>query len=190
MTKEKKLFEPIGGFIEKADIDNLALYASKVSEWNDKIGIDTTKLMDEIAKVQEEYNNKFEEILDYLSKFWGKYIHITFYHNSNYFETRETDPCWVKAYEANVMPYQYIKSNDCLFGLFCKLDDDYNAGVVDRSINLLRMVQIHRLEICEITEEEFIEKAHQTIYHCLRSRSDKNESKEYNLTKYGYGYIL
>ena len=48
------------------------------------------------------------------------------------------------------------------------------------------LVQKDVLEITEITEEEFLDAANQSVFDCLKARCDKIESGDYILTKHGY----
>lgn len=182
---EKRLFEPIGDYNEVSDLNKIREGIIESSE-RYNIKIDVRTLVDEIDKTAHLFNEKYKEILDYLSQFYGKFVNIKFWYNSNYTDTRDTKPIWTIAYDANVMLCSYEVSNKNLFGLYNKVDDEYQSGIFYKSINLFEMVQEHRFEITEITEEMFIEQAKVSIVKSVNKRKEKNKNRI--LTKYGYGY--
>ena len=142
--------------------------------------------LNETNRISHNYN----EVLAYISKFWGKYVHMKFSYNTNYSDTRDIEPEWCCDYEVNAFLYRYIPSNQCLFGIVNKLNDTFTGGVSDKSIDLFRLMQGHRLEINEIDESEFVEKAVRTVTDCLRSRINKINSEKYELTENGYKGLL
>ena len=183
---EVKVFEPIGSFDEFCDIQRLKENVATVTE-KTKIKTDVNMLLDELDMLEKEYERKYQEILDYISNYWGKFIHMKFSYNANYSDTRYKEPKWHVYYDVNVMPYYYVHDNQCLFGVYCVLDNNYRGGFEDKSIDLFKLVQEDRLEINEITEEEFLKTAEDRVFNCLKSRCDKIESGIYKLTKNGYG---
>jgi len=148
------------------------------------IKIDVGNILNEYERRKKEFFEKYDEVLEYLSCFFGKFIHIKFLYNTNYGKTRDCEPEWSVYYEANVMPYRYISENHYLFGLFCKLNDSYRGGIEDKSINLFNLLQNDMLEINEISKSEFLETAKETVLNCLDTRCDK--IKKCDLTKNGY----
>ena len=180
-----KTFNPIGEFNDIVELERFKDFLMDAKD-KKKINSDINVLSEEIEEKKEELKRKYQEILDYISQYWGKFIHMKFFYNTNYTETRESNPEWTVYYEANVMPYAYNPSNNCLFGLFNKLNDMYRGGIEDKSIVLFDLVQKDVLEITEITEEEFLDAANQSVFDCLKARCDKIESGEYELTKNGY----
>lgn len=137
----------------------------------------------------DKQRHRYEEVLKVISNYWGKYVHIEFSYNINYKEDREVNPKWYTDCIYNALLYSFIPSNDCLFGIFCKINDIYNAGVKDDFIDLAKIMETHRLKINEITEEEFLEQSSAANFNCLKSRLDKIESGNYELTKNGYVYV-
>ena len=129
---------------------------------------------------------KFSEIINYLSNFWGKYVHIKFYYNANYTDDRETNPIWTCDYEVNGLLYKFVPENDCLFGVFNELNDPYYTSLKDNSIDLLQYVETHRMEINEISQEDFIKQVQEENFKVLKNILDKIESGNYELTENGY----
>lgn len=174
-------FQPIGEVLDVMEFEHFKEFVieSKIKSIN-------PLFIKECEEKVENFHKRYNEILDCISQYWGKFIHIKFSYNTNYSETRETNPKWETYYEANVMPYCYVPDNHCLFGLYCKLNDTYRGGIEDKSINLLDLVQRDMLEINEITEEEFLNTANNTVFDCLLTRCNKIESGDYELTNFGY----
>ena len=83
------------------------------------------------------------------------------------------------------MLYRFIPENDCLFGVFNRLNDPYNTYLRDNSIQL-SLVETHRMEINEISEEDFLKQAQEENFKVLKNRLDKIESGDYELTENGY----
>ena len=182
---DTKHFEPIGEYNEILEIDNLERCISSASEITN-VKIDISKLDYELLKKKRDFERKYQEILDYISQFWGKFICIKFYANINYTNTRETEPHWSDIYRAFVMPYLYVETNHQLFGLYCKLEEDYFGGIRDTSIDLFYMVQHHHTVIYEIDKEEFINEAKKSVDNVFESRCNKINSNDRVLTKNGY----
>lgn len=173
--------KPIG------DIQKLNGYLYTLKEYMDEtnVKVDINQLCDKINECGERY----KEVVDYISKFFGKYVNIKFYYNTNYSLTRDTNPEWACDEEVNVFLYRYNPSNHFLFGIFNRLGNDYSGGVSDEGINLFEKMTNHAIEINEITKEEFIEKANESVLNCLTKRVDLIESDNYELTKNGYMHV-
>ena len=137
------------------------------------VKINTKIINDEINRRVKEWKNKYKEIIKYLSNFWGKYVHIKFSYNSNYNEDRETNPIWTCDYEVNGLLYRFIPENDCLFGVFNRLNNPYYTFLRYESIELLRYVETHRMEVNEISEEDFLKQAQEENFKVLKNRLDK-----------------
>lgn len=180
---DTKHFEPIGDYNEIIEIDDLERCISSASEITN-LKIDITKLDYELLKKKRNFECKYQEILDYISQFWGKFICIRFYNNVTYKDTLETDK--VEIYKAFVMPYLYVETNHQLFGLYCKLEEDYFGGIRDTSIDLFYMVQHYHTVIYEIDKEEFINESKKCIDNVFESRCNKINSNDRVLTKNGY----
>ena len=54
------------------------------------------------------------------------------------------------------------------------------------TIVLTDYVETHRMEINEISEEDFLNQAQEEIFKVLKNRLDKIESGNYELTENGY----
>lgn len=179
----KKVFQPIGDYEEiynLKELKNNIVSGSRLTN----VKVDASEIIKTLNDKVNSFEKKYEEIIDYISQFWGKFIHVKFLYKIN-----DGDSIvWKTYYEANVMPYYYQSDNNYLFGLFCKLNDCYQGGIVDKSINLFNLVQNDILEIEEISEEEFLGTAHKTLFECVKSRYDKIENGDYVLTKNGYKY--
>lgn len=143
-----------------------------------------------VNKMEVEYKTKSQKVLGILSKYWGKYVHLRFSYNTNYKEDREINPEWGTDLGYNAMLYRYIPENGGLFGIFCKINDCFIGGVKYETIDITEIMEVHRLEINEITEEEFLPSAEDTLFQCLKTMCDKIKSGTYNLTKNGYKYSI
>ncbi len=147
---------------------------------------DIETLLKETQAKDIEYDTKYRNVLEYISQFYGKFVHIKLFYNANYSETRETQPEWKCDYDANALLYSYNQTNNCLFGIFCKLGVSYCGGVKDECINLFDRLSDHKLLIEPITKETFIEMAWNTMIGCLDYRLGRIESGDYTLTSDGY----
>lgn len=181
------IFNPIGDVEKVYELEDHIISISKVSK-ETNIKVDVDELNDELSEKIQKFKDDYNKVLKYLSKFWGKYVHLRFSYNINYTDTREIEPEWCCDYEANVLLYRYIPINHCLFGIYNKLNDIHVGGVGDNSIDLFDIMQGHRLEINEITEEEFIKQAENTMNTCLAARNEKIHSEDFVLTDNGYYY--
>lgn len=184
METKVTIFNPIGKLDDIYELRNLAFDIRKAIKITG-VEIDSKTINDELNKRANERRNKYLEIIKYLSNFWGKYVHIKFSYNSNYGEDRETNPIWTCDYEVNGLLYRFIPENDCLFGVFNRLNDPYNTYLRDNSIQL-SLVETHRMEINEISEEDFLKQAQEENFKVLKNRLDKIESGDYELTENGY----
>lgn len=179
------IFNPIGKFNDISELKRLSVNIQTAVEITG-IKINSKIITDELNKRVEEWKNKFSEIRNYLSNFLGKYVHIKFYYNANYNEDRETNPIWTCDYEVNGLLYKFVPENDCFFGVFNELNDPYYTSLKDNSIDLLQYVETHRMEINEISQEDFIKQAQEENFKVLKNRLDKIESGNYELTENGY----
>ena len=185
METKVTIFNPIGKLNDIYELRNLAFDIRKAIKITG-VEIDSKTIIDELNKRANERRNKYLEIIKYLSNFWGKYVHIKFSYNSNYGEDKETNPIWTCDYEANGLLYSFIPENDCLFGVFNRLNDPYYTYLRDDSIQLSPYVETHRMEINEISEEDFLKQAQEENFRVLKNRLDKIESGKYELTENGY----
>ena len=185
MENKVTIFNPIGKFNDISELERLSVNIQTAVEMTG-IEINSKIITDELNKRIDEWRNKFSEIINYLSNFWGKYVHIKFYYNANYTDDRETNPIWTCDYEVNGLLYQFIPENDCLFGVFNNLNDPYYTFLRDKSIVLTDYVETHRMEINEISEEDFLNQAQEEIFKVLKNRLDKIESGNYELNENGY----
>ena len=185
METKVTVFNPIGKLNEISELKRLSVNIQKAVEITG-IEINSKIITDELNKRVEEWKNKFSEIINYLSNFWGKYVHIKFYYNANYNDDRETNPIWTCDYEVNGLLYKFVPENDCLFGVFNELNDPYYTSLKDNSIDLLQYVETHRMEINEISQEDFIKQAQEENFKVLKNVLDKIESGNYELTENGY----
>ena len=185
MEKKITFFNPIGKFNDINELQNLSFNIQKAIEITD-VKINTKIINDEINRRVKEWRNKYKEIIKYFSNFWGKYVHIKFSYNSNYNKDRETNPIWTCDYEVNGLLYRFSPENDCLFGVFNHLNDPYYTSLRDKSIDLSHYVETHRMEINEISEEDFLKQAQEENFKVLKNRLDKIESGNYKLSENGY----
>ena len=58
-----------------------------------------------LDKCIEESSQKQNEVINYVSQFFGKYIHIRFLYNQNFSKNRDTNPIWCCEYEYNALLY-------------------------------------------------------------------------------------
>ena len=189
METKVTVFNPIGKLNEISELKRLSVNIKKAVEITG-IEINSKIITDELNKRVEEWKNKFSEIINYLSNFWGKYVHIKFYYNANYNDDRETNPIWTCDYEVNGLLYKFVPENECLFGVFNELNDPYYTSLKDNSIKLLQYVETHRMEINEISQEDFIKQAQEENFKVLKNILDKIESGNYELTENGYQKIV
>ena len=185
MEKKITFFNPIGKFNDINELQNLSFNIQKAIEITD-VKINTKIINDEINRRVKEWRNKYKEIIKYFSNFWGKYVHIKFSYNSNYNKDRETNPIWTCDYEVNGLLYRFIPENGCLFGVFNCLNNPYYTSLRDDSIELSHYVETHRMEVNEISEEDFLKQAQEENFKVLKNRLDKIESGNYELTENGY----
>lgn len=185
METKVTVFNPIGKLNEISELKRLSVNIQKAVEITG-IEINSKIITDELNKRVEEWKNKFSEIINYLSNFWGKYVHIKFYYNANYTDDRETNPIWTCDYEVNGLLYKFVPENDCLFGVFNELNDPYYTSLKDNSIDLLQYVETHRMEINEISQEDFIKQVQEENFKVLKNILDKIDSGNYELTENGY----
>ena len=185
METKVKIFNPIGKFNDIYELRKLSLNIQKLIEITG-VEVNSEIINEELNKRINERRNKYSEIIRYLSNFWGKYVHIKFSYNSNYNEDREINPIWTCDYEVNGLLYRFIPENDCLSGVFNHLNDPYYTSLRDKNIVLSDYVETHRMEINEISEEDFLNQAQEEIFKVLKNRLDKIESGNYELTENGY----
>ena len=185
MEKKITFFNPIDKFNYINELQNLSFNIQKAIEITD-VKINTKIINDEINRRVKEWRNKYKEIIKYFSNFWGKYVHIKFSYNSNYNKDRETNPIWTCDYEVNGLLYRFIPENGCLFGVFNCLNNPYYTSLRDDSIELSHYVETHRMEVNEISEEDFLKQAQEENFKVLKNRLDKIESGNYKLSENGY----
>lgn len=185
MENKITIFNPIGKFNDIYELQKLSFNIQKAIEITG-VEVNSEIINEELNKRIDERRNRYSEIIRYLSNFWGKYVHIKFSYNSNYNEDREVNPIWTCDYEVNGLLYQFIPENDCLFGVFNNLNDPYYTFLRDKSIVLTDYVETHRMEINEISEEDFLNQAQEEIFKVLKNRLDKIESGNYELNENGY----
>lgn len=185
MENKITIFNPIGKFNDIYKLQELSFNIQKAIDITG-VEVNSKTINDELNKRVDEWWNKYSEIIKYLSNFWGKYVHIKFSYNSNYNEDRETNPTWTCDYEVNGLLYRFIPENNCLFGVFNRLNNPYYTFLKDDSINLSHYVETHRMEINEISEEDFLKQAQEENFKVLKNRLDKIESGNYELTENGY----
>ena len=188
MENKVTIFNPIGEYDKIYELQKL-MYNIQEGIRISEIDVNVETIKEEFNKRVEKWKNDYTEIVKYLCNFWGKYVHIKFSYNSNYNDDRETNPRWTCDYEVNGLIYQFIPANDCLFGVFNRLNDTYDSFFKDDSINLAHYVETHRMEINEITEEDFLNQAQEENFKVLKTRLDKIESGNYELTENGYRRI-
>ena len=73
------------------------------------------------------------------------------------------------------------KSPACILGM-CHL----LSSLKDNSIDLLQYVETHRMEINEISQEDFIKQVQEENFKVLKNVLDKIESGNYEITENGY----
>jgi hypothetical protein len=185
MENKITIFNPIGKFNDIYKLQELSFNIQKAIDITG-VEVNSKTINDELNKRVDEWWNKYSEIIKYLSNFWGKYVHIKFSYNSNYNEDRETNPTWTCDYEVNGLLYRFIPENNCLFGVFNRLNNPYYTFLKDDSINLSHYVETERMEINEISEEDFLKQAQEENFKVLKNRLDKIESGNYELTENGY----
>lgn len=185
MENKITIFNPIGKFNDIYKLQELSFNIQKAIDITG-VEVNSKTINDELNKRVDEWWNKYSEIIKYLSNFWGKYVHIKFSYNSNYNEDRETNPIWTCDYEVNGLLYRFIPENNCLFGVFNRLNNPYYTFLKDDSINLSHYVETERMEINEISEEDFLKQAQEENFKVLKNRLDKIESGNYELTENGY----
>jgi hypothetical protein len=185
MEKEVKeiIIEPIGKDSQIDDLDySLDTFKSLLKERNVKFDIEG--LEKNINDFKEGYNEKYKEVIKSISQFFGKYVLMRFSYNTENDEGKKEH--WIYDYEAVVFLYCFVPSNSCLFGIYCVLNNDYIGGVQDTSINLKNIVENHRIEIKEISKEDFIMSVEESVHNCLKKRLNKIASGKYKLTDNGY----
>ena len=185
METKVTIFNPIGKFNDIYELQKLSLNIQKAIEITG-VEVNSEIINEELNKRIDERRNRYSEIIRYLSNFWGKYVHIKFSYNSNYNEDREVNPIWTCDYDVNGLLYRFIPENDCLSGVFNNLNDPYYTSLRDKNIVLTDYVETHRMEINEISEEDFLNQAQEEIFKVLKNRLDKIESGNYELNENGY----
>lgn len=165
---EKTTFMPLGiyppeVFYSLDDLQNLGLISEE--EANEFFG--------RIHKYNDKYTDAYNLIVGKMKSYLNKYINLKTYYNSNYADDRSTNPEWTCDYNANMMIYSYSAQNYLWFALISKQNDNYIGGVEDTSINIFNQIQNHKIDITEITEEQFIEDANKSILNCINYRKNK-----------------
>ena len=185
MENKITIFNPIGKFNDIYELQKLSFNIQKAIEITG-VEVNSEIINEELNKRIDERRNRYSEIIRYLSNFWGKYVHIKFSYNSNYNEDRETNPIWTCDSEVNGLLYRFIPENGCLFGVFNCLNNPYYTSLRDDSIELSHYVETHRMEVNEISEEDFLKQAQEENFKVLKNRLDKIESGNYKLSENGY----
>ena len=137
-----------------------------------------------LDKCIEESSQKQNEVIKYVSQFFGKYIHIKFLYNRNFSKDRDTNPIWCCEFEYNALLYKYSEVNGYLFGVFVNLNDTYQGGCEDKGISFAGKINDYLIEIEEITKDEFIQSAQDSVNKCVNARIEKNNKR--TLTENGY----
>lgn len=166
------VFNPIGEYDKICGLHKLV---RDIQEYAEIYGLDTNveSIKEEFNKCIEKWDNDYKEIVKYISNLLGKYVHIKFFYNSNYTEDRETNPSWTCDYEVNGLIYSFNQVNDCLCGVFNRLNDTYDSSFKDNCIVLPHFIETQRMEINEITEEDFLKQAQEQNFKVLKTRLDK-----------------
>lgn len=129
-----------------------------------------------IHDLQIKREENVKNVLNNLKNYYGKFIHLRAIDSSSNHVVEE----YV------MMPYRYVKANDCLFGIICNLHNEYKGGLNDDSINLLKLLDKYNIEISEIDEEEFILASKRKMFECLTQRWEKINSDNYAIGDNGY----
>jgi len=174
---EKRIFEPIGDFGSVQDMVTIREALKRSNEIAD-IHIDMSELSEKIKKLNEKYCKGYQELLEYLPNLWGKYVNIKLMHK------KEDE--WLCEKQYNAFLTNFVYHNDCLFGIYCLLDDPYCASFQYTSLDLRETIEKNRIEFQEITKEEFVKRAKENIDKCLQHRLNKINSGDYELTLNGY----
>ena len=140
-----------------------------------------------LDKCIEESSQKQNEVINYVSQFFEKYIHIRFLYTQNFSKNRDTNPIWCCEYEYNALLYKYNKVNGYLFGVFVNLNDPFHGGCEDKGISFANKINNYLIEIEEITKDKFIQSAQESVIKCVNARIEKNNKR--TLTKNGYETI-
>lgn len=182
------VINPIGSCEKLYNIQEKVIDLMKSAKTSFKDDVTLNKMLVNLSDKIDEQHQRYENVIKIISQYWGKYVHMEWAYNANYGEDREVKPEWNIDLECNALLYRFNSENNCLFGIFCKINDQFRGGLKDDSIDLAYLIKDHRLQIREITEEEFLEQAQKTSFNCLKSRLDKIESGIYKLTENGYIY--
>jgi len=142
------------------------------------------KVKKHLDKCIEESSQNQNEIIKYVSQFFGKYVHMKFSYNVNYGTNRETNPIWHVEYECNALLYKYNEVNGYIFGVFVNLNNTYQGGCEDKGISFGNKINKYLIEIEEITKDEFIQSAQDSVIKCVNARIEKNNKR--TLTENGY----
>lgn len=140
-----------------------------LTETQRKVFIEMHKMIDE---KYGEYNNGrinlYNFFKDKLEKYWKMRI-VQSSDNHDYVE------------ELYIFPYELIKENGVLFCLASdKINDDYNAGIHEKSFNLDDFLhQNTTITLTEVTEDEFVEYAKGKIKKVLGIRQYKIETRKH-----------
>ena len=120
--------------------------------------------------INESELNYYNNLTEYISSIFGKFINIKMYYSLNGKSDSDESITWVLSDDINIVPHRYVESNGCLFGICCHLNNDYVGGVKDSYINLSEKYQKHKIVFTEITEKEFMDSAFKSFYNCLETR--------------------
>lgn len=165
---EKVTLLPIGiyppnTFYSLEDLQNLGLITEEEAK----------EFFGRIHEFNDKYTDSYNSIVDKMNTYINKFINLKAYYNSNYADDRSTNPEWTCDYNADMMIYSYSPQNYLWFALISRQDDNYIGGVEDTSINIFNLIQNHKINITEITEEQFIENANKSILNCINYRKNK-----------------
>lgn len=137
-----------------------------------------------LDKCIEESSQKQNEVIKYVSQFFGKYIHIKFLYNRDFSKDRDTNPIWCCEFEYNALLYKYSEVNGYLFGVFVNLNDTYQGGCEDKGISFANKINDYLIEIEEITKDKFIQSAQESVIKCVNARIEKNNKRTLTENRY------
>lgn len=140
-----------------------------ITETQRKVFIDLNTMLEEKrAEYNKEKNNLYRFFNDKLEKYWKLKI-VQRNYKYEYIE------------EFYIFPYKLIEENGALFCLASdKINDDYNAGIHDKSFNIEDFLrQNTTITLTGITEDEFVEYAKDKIKKVLGIRQYKIETRKH-----------
>lgn len=149
---------------------------------------DTRGLCDTLWENDIKKRDHLKEVVDYLSKFWGKFVNIKI----TQVHCGETDfPISLVVHDYNVLLCSYDPEKHRLYGVFSdNINVPNSVECSDKYICLEDFIYTHEIEITEIEECDFYKSAIDAYAACVSEKKKQINLGTYTLTENGYETFL